>query len=398
MNKVDVAIVGGGLAGSLAAAMLGRAGIDAMMIDPHEAYPADFRCEKLDGPQVAILRRTGLADAVLPATTFDGESWVARFGRLVDQRPGDQYGIRYESLINTIRAAIPRTVPIAVAKATAVTPSAAAQRITLSNGEAVDARLVILATGLNIGLRKSLGVALETLSACHSIAIGFDIQPAGGRSFSFPALTYFAERIADRTAFLTLFPIGAAMRANLFVYRSLNDPWLQQLRDRPTETLCALMPGLRALTGDFEVEGRIRIRPIDLCAARGHLQAGLVLVGDAYATSCPAAGTGARRTLMDIERLCNVYIPRWLRMPAVGADEIAAFYNDPLKAACDKYSLAKAYSLRSFSIDPGLASHGRRWAKFLLQSTLGAAHSHLNVYNKAHSGARGIRTFAFPGD
>src|SRR5580692_10800918 len=55
MRKKDVAILGGGLAGSLAAAMLGRAGIDCVLVDPHEIYPDDFRCEKLDGPQVAIL-------------------------------------------------------------------------------------------------------------------------------------------------------------------------------------------------------------------------------------------------------------------------------------------------------------------------------------------------------
>src|SRR3569623_605367 len=35
MRYTDVAIVGGGLAGSIIAATLGRAGIDAVLIDPH---------------------------------------------------------------------------------------------------------------------------------------------------------------------------------------------------------------------------------------------------------------------------------------------------------------------------------------------------------------------------
>jgi len=73
MRHADIAIVGGGLAGSTAAAMLGAAGVDAVLIDPHTAYPFDFRCEKLDGAQVRILQKTGLADAVLRATTFDQE-------------------------------------------------------------------------------------------------------------------------------------------------------------------------------------------------------------------------------------------------------------------------------------------------------------------------------------
>ena len=69
MRNTDVVIVGGGLAGSLAAAMLGRAKIDTILIDPHPVYPPDFRCEKLDGAQVEILKNTGLADTVLRSAT-----------------------------------------------------------------------------------------------------------------------------------------------------------------------------------------------------------------------------------------------------------------------------------------------------------------------------------------
>ncbi len=86
--STDVVIIGGGLAGSLAGAMLGRAGIDCVVVDPHTEYPPDFRCEKLDGDQVARLQKTGLADEVLSAATFDGEAWVARMGVVVDKRPG----------------------------------------------------------------------------------------------------------------------------------------------------------------------------------------------------------------------------------------------------------------------------------------------------------------------
>ena len=46
MRYTDIAIVGGGLAGSTAAAMLGRAGIPTILIDPHPVYPPDLRCEK----------------------------------------------------------------------------------------------------------------------------------------------------------------------------------------------------------------------------------------------------------------------------------------------------------------------------------------------------------------
>src|ERR1041384_347966 len=164
MRQTDIVLAGGGLAGSCAAAMLGRAGCRCLLVDPHAAYPPDFRAEKLDGTQTAVLRKTGLAEPVLRAATLDGESWVARFGRLVEKRPGDQLGILYDTLVNPIRGAIPPSVGFVQAKVTDVAVSAERQAVTLSTGEAISARLVIVANGLNIGLRHKLGMARRDLS------------------------------------------------------------------------------------------------------------------------------------------------------------------------------------------------------------------------------------------
>src|SRR6187551_2957300 len=100
LRHTDVVIAGGGLAGSLAAAMLGRAGIDAVLADPHPIYPPDFRCEKLDNIQLQTLELTGLSKAVVAASTPDPNTLVARFGRMVDKRPGvGQRGILYDTLV-----------------------------------------------------------------------------------------------------------------------------------------------------------------------------------------------------------------------------------------------------------------------------------------------------------
>jgi 2-polyprenyl-6-methoxyphenol hydroxylase-like FAD-dependent oxidoreductase len=371
MHQTDIVIIGGGLAGSIAAAMLGRAGISAILVDPHAVYPEDFRCEKLDGSQVRILQKTGLADAVLRATTPDREVWVARSGRVVEKRTGDQNGIFYAPLVNTVRAQIPNDVEFIQAKAAEISTSSDRQAVTLSNGDQISARLVVMANGLNIGLRQMLGMTRKIVSECHSVSIGFDIKPADRRMFDFSALTYYAERTRDRTALLTLFPIGSSMRANLFVYRDMHDPWLRQMRDTPQDALFGIMPGLRQLTGSFDVTSFIKIRPIDLYVTEGHRQPGLVLVGDAFATSCPAAGTGALKVLTDVERLCNVHIPQWLKTPGMAEEKIAAFYDDPIKTECDAFSTAKAYRLRSFSIDGGLAWRARRWIKFIGQYGVG---------------------------
>ncbi len=363
MRQTDVGIVGGGLAGSLTAAMLRRAGIDAVLVDPHPVYPPDFRCEKLDADQLQTLRLTGLDAAVMRASTADREFWMARFGRVVDKRPGDQRGILYDTLVNTVRAQIPARTPFLHAKVTDISPGPERQTVKLSNGDEIAARLVVLATGLNIGLRHKLGLERGVISAGHSISIGFDVQPA--ERLPFTALTYFAERAADGMAYITLFPIGATLRANLFGYRDLHDPWLSEFRQAPRETLYAMWPGLRRLLGEFTVPDFIKIRPVDLCVTKGHRQSGVVLIGDAFSTSCPAAGNGARKVLVDVERLCNVHIPRWLATPGMDEAKIAAFYDDPVKQACDARSAMKAFELRSFSIDRAPRWMAMRWAKFL---------------------------------
>jgi len=371
MRYTDVAIVGGGLAGSIVAAQLGRACIDAILIDPHPRYPADLRCEKLSADQLAILRRTGLADAVLRASTHDREVWIARFGHLLQKRASDQHGIMYDTLVNTLRAEIPRRVEFIVGKVSAAATSAERQILTLAGGERISARLIVMASGLNIALLHQLHLERRVISACHSITLGFDMAPVDRAAFDFPALTYYPERASDRAAYLTLFPVSEAMRANLMVYRNVDDPWLRQMRHEPEAALNALMPRLRRIAGDFKIVGPVKIRPADLYVTLGYRQPGVVLVGDAFATSCPAAGTGSHKVFTDVERLCNVHIPAWLRTDGMDAAKIGAFYDDPVKIACDAASTAKAYHLRAMSIEDGLRWRAARWSRFLVRAAQG---------------------------
>ena len=366
MRYTDIAIIGGGLAGSTAAAMLGRTRIATVLIDPHETYPFDFRVEKLSGEeQIERFQKTGIADQVLRAATHDGENWIARFGYLLDKKPSRQFGITYDQFIQTIRAEILAPADLVCAKVTDVSTSAERQQLTLSNGETISARLVVLANGLNLGLRRNLGIDRQIVSTCHSISIGFDLVPVGRPAFEFPALTYFSERPSDRIAYLTLFPVGSRMRANLFAYRDADDPWLREMRHKPVETINAALPRLRRITGEFVVAGDVRIRPADIYVSSGYRQPGIVLVGDAFATTCPVTGTGTDKVFTDVAQLCNVHIPAWLATEGMTEGKIASFYDDPLKRACDAWSSAKAFSFRRVTIDTGPYWRAQRWARFL---------------------------------
>ncbi|WP_332692889.1 FAD-dependent oxidoreductase [Bosea sp. (in: a-proteobacteria)] len=352
-RSADIVIVGGGLAGASAAVMLGRADHDVVLIDPYDPPRPDFRCEKLDPSQVRLLRRMGLAGLVLPAATHNRELWVARLGRLADKLPVDQYGILYQTMVCAVRRGIPPQVRFLRGTVSGITLSENEQSVALANGEVVSARLVVLANGLNRALRGSLGIGCETISQNHSVTIGFDVIPAAGGRFAFDSLTYYGEHPRDRVAYLTLFRLGAVMRANLMTYREVDDAWLKAIREEPEVALMALMPKLAGLIGRFAIQGAVRVRPADLYVATNVEHPGLVLVGDAFATSCPAAGTGTNKVLSDVERLCSVHVPRWLSTPGMSASKLASFYADPEKRATDLHSSREAFALKARSLANG---------------------------------------------
>ena len=131
------------------------------------------------------------------------------------------------------------------------------------------------------------------------------------------------------------------------------------------ETLTALLPRLYRITGKFEVTGDVKIRPADMHVSSNHRQPGVVLLGDAFETTCPVTGTGTDKVFTDVERLCNVHIPAWLATEGMDESKIAAFYDDPIKTACDEWSIAKAHHFRSVSIDTDVYWRVQRLARFL---------------------------------
>src|SRR5436305_10455125 len=92
----DIAIVGGGLAGSLAAAVLARAGHQVLLIDKRAVYPEEFRVEKIAGPQLEILRRLGFVRELKAVACSYDHALNIRNGKLVDVSVGHAYGLSYD--------------------------------------------------------------------------------------------------------------------------------------------------------------------------------------------------------------------------------------------------------------------------------------------------------------
>lgn len=144
-------------------------------------------------------------------------------------------------------------------------------------------------------------------------------MPSDDAPFAFKALTCYGDP-ASGIDYLSSFPTPGGMRANLFMFRDPSDPVMRELRRETKTTLLRLMPGLHRHLGDFRVVDQVQNWVMDLFAVEGHLQPGVVLIGDAFQTNCPAAGTGVSRLLVDVERLCTEYVPRWLETDGMGKE------------------------------------------------------------------------------
>ncbi|MGY3440165.1 MULTISPECIES: FAD-dependent monooxygenase [unclassified Bradyrhizobium] len=340
--ETDVAIVGAGLAGSLARAVLARAGYRVVLIDKRSIPPDEFRVEKIAGRQVDIFRRLGFIDDVEEVASPYDRVLNIRGGRLVDIGVGRSYGVSYADLVNMARSLTPDASTFLLDQVTNVSCSADRQQLTLASGKRVVSRLVILATGMASALGYNLGMRRQVIAARHSVTFGFMIARPDHAPFGFDALTCYGKEAADGVDYLSLFPMSGGMRANLFMFRDPTDPIMRELRRDTRRTLLRLMPGLERYLGDFQIVGQVQNWVMDLSVTEGHLQPGVVLIGDAFQTNCPAAGTGVSRLLVDVERLCTEYVPRWLETDGMGTEKIAQFYADRDKLAADRHSLQSA--------------------------------------------------------
>ena len=336
-----ILIVGGGVAGSLLALVLARAGQAVSLVDIRSKVAAEFRAEKLNLGQLEQLRRLDLG------AWFEATCWGAARKPI---RPLQDCGARYDRWVEHARALWPDSVEFVVGKADRIEASDGRQAVILSDGRRLEGRLVVLATGRGERLRADLGMSRRILSPKHSTTLGFSILPRSGNAWEVAPRTA-QGRFGDRLGYASVFPMMDEVRVNVFSYREPADPWIAALRKAPVEVLLEALPDLTpALDGTLVVR-ELEAHCGDLYAIEGCERPGVVLVGDAFHAPCPASGTGMTRILNDIERLTQVHLPAWLATPGMGREKIAAFYADPVKREVDRASLLRSLNGRASAID-----------------------------------------------
>ena len=344
-------MVGAGLAGSTAAAVLGQQGRSVILIDPRPEYPPVFKAEKIEPEQAEMLRKLHLLEHLLPFAGRVREVRGAYNGRIFRVTPIEQYGINYSEMVNAIRTHLAAIVQFKQARVEHIENSDDVQRVRLAGGGALTSRLVVLACGVSGELQAGLGLRRHVIQKDQSVAFGFTVARSQAQPFDFDALTYYAGGSDAQIDYLSLFRFRDTMRANLFAFRRGADPWVRQFIKEPTPMLKRYLPKLRRVLGDFNVVSPVEFGHIDFYRMEGDPQPGVVLIGDAFQNVCPSTAMGLSKILTDVDVLCLECVPVWFATPGMERDKIVSFYNSPRKQATDARAIQSARYRRRASTD-----------------------------------------------
>jgi 2-polyprenyl-6-methoxyphenol hydroxylase-like FAD-dependent oxidoreductase len=353
-SSTDIVVVGAGLAGATAAAVLGQQVWRVLLVDPRPTCPPIFKAEKIEPDQAELLRKLGLLDHLASQAGCIREVRAYYNGRLFKTAAIEQYGLHYSDMVNALRAHLPASVEFKLERVVQIVNSPELQRVKLAGGEECTCRLVVLACGPSADLLSSLKLRRTITQKDQSVAIAFTIARPDGLPFPFDAITYYPTSCADSIDYLSLFSMGSTMRANLFAFRAATDPWLRQFTREPGQMLQRCLPMLSRAIGEYRVVSKVETSRTDLYRTEGDPPPGVVLIGDAAQNVCPSTGMGLSKIFTDVDVLCSDCIPLWFASPGMDRDKVTSFYSYPRKRATDAKALQSAFYRRRASTDRSL--------------------------------------------
>jgi 2-polyprenyl-6-methoxyphenol hydroxylase-like FAD-dependent oxidoreductase len=346
----EVIVIGAGFAGALMALLLGRQGRSTLVIAPQTTQANDFRCEKLSLDQAQIIADLGVGEAFGLAPGGDPLELTRR-------------GFGYGERVNALRALWPSAVTPITGKAVAISPSPRRSVVTLADGRTLAAKLVVLATGLGERLCADLGLTRRLLAPAHSISVGLTLQAPPARRDALLGLVQQGERLGDGVGYVSFFPFGSAVRMNLFLYDAPTSERVARLRRDPMGELVRALPSLADKLDGARPMGAASLHVTDLYAVERPARDGVVLIGDARRTSCPASGTGVSRVLNDAKLLNAKHVPAWFEADTFDAARISAFYAEPELAALDHNAHQRSLNGRSAATSRSVYWRLRRLAQ-----------------------------------
>ncbi|WP_156421485.1 UbiH/UbiF family hydroxylase [Aureimonas sp. AU40] len=305
----EVAVIGGGLAGTSAAIGLAKAGFDTVLIAP--PAPADKRSTALIGSSLDFLAGCGLLDEIEKA----GEP--LRVMRIVDdtmrlfRAPNvefhaseidrDAFGI---NILNADLMSILRESADRLADRLTILPSPLASIetgedhavLTLASGEVIRASLAVGADGRKSRVREAAGIAMRSWSYPQSaIVINFRHQrDHDGVSTEFHT----------RTGPFTQVPLPGRRSSLVWVERPETAELI--LAARPEALSRMVEERMHSILGAVEVEEDVQSFPLSGATATRFGAERSVLVGEAAHVFPPIGAQGLNLGLRDVAELVEV--------------------------------------------------------------------------------------------
>jgi len=334
-HSVDVAIVGGGIAGSTLALTLAREGVDVALVEREQQFRDRIRGESIHPWGVRELTGLGLREIVIEgAKGRELPRWTRyRDGQLQDSFAWSDLMLESPGEISVHHPDLQR-VMLEEARDAGVTVFRPAQcepwrengRIGLgivagNNEVTIACRLLVGADGQRSGIRRWIGGIAERDPVHHSIAgalvSGFNLPTDSAHQAFFPG------------GFGMVFPQSGGTNRIYYVC-SREAAEVLQRAPQPDAIMAVLEPWFPAgSVGDWTTAGPAGFFPnSDLVSNVLHADK-VVLVGDAASANDPSQGHGLSLVFRDVRELRDLLLTRedWSEVPARYAAQRARYYD-----------------------------------------------------------------------
>ncbi len=338
--ELDLAVIGAGFCGSVLALRADEMGLRVRVFDTQDRYPDHFRAEKLETDQYDALTALGLVGLVRPKDSPQIDRVYSFRGNAESMnRHAKHRGIHYADTVNAFRDVLRERQLLAVRKIAAIRDGNVSSEVEFDDGSRIAASIVALTTGMGAGLRKSLRLEPGEQEKLVSTTFGFDIEPQSATGPAFTAFNIKPDRFSKGLQYVTFFPVGERMRANLFTCWDPHSDAAKQLKADPLGEIARLFPGHAGRIGSLEMSSDLQAYTTRYYRMNVQHLARTVLMGDAFQSVSPATGMGLSKCLVDVQVLAGL-LPRLLEdsRALVPLDE---YYRDERKTQTDDEALQR---------------------------------------------------------
>lgn len=312
MQHFEIAVVGGGLAGSLAALALARAGRKVALIAP-ASEKADERTTALMDQSIRLLERLGVWDDIAPSAAalsimqiIDGTKRLLR-APTTQFRAQDVglyafgYNIPNKALSGTLGAAVTAEPNITKITQSVQTVDYSAERaaITLSDASTITVDFIVGADGRKSKTRDAAGIGVRRWSYSQSaLVLNFaHTLPHGNVSTEFHT----------ETGPFTQVPLPGLRSSLVWV---VTPKEAQRLVALPVEDLSqAIEDRMQSMLGKVTVEDTPQIWPLSSLMADRFGKGRLALIGEAAHAFPPIGAQGLNLSLRDVIALSELLAP-----------------------------------------------------------------------------------------